>query len=259
MSWGRNLLIFAGLAAVDLAVASQLVAAEPKRARRLAPTQPDLSRSPRVRGQEDFDRLAAVAEDAIGLPGFADFARAVAYRESAFNNQAVNEGDAWAAAVGYDREVKGRFAKNRYPRPRWVWGSGGWFGFLPTTALAAPGMELEDPMLVFEPAGSMAMFADYVRRIVQNSLPKLPPEQQTWTSVRRSMASLEVMHAWDEDPSTEAGQRARKSREKLMETLEKTGTPASFALQQPAFQAEPPTAPELRNLLLRVGLSGQTA
>jgi hypothetical protein len=73
------------------------------------------------------------------------------------------------------------------------------------------------------------------------------------------MASLEVMHAWDEDPSTEAGQRARKSREKLMETLEKTGTPASFALQQPTFQAEPPTAPELRNLLLRVGLSGQTA
>lgn len=162
--------------------------------------------------------LARYIETRAQMPGFSDFARAVAHRESRGNNLAFNKADAAAACRLYDRAREaGQFAQNPHPRHKWCF-SGGWFGFMPATALGAPGFENSDPMIVFSPAASVVLLADFVRRIKAKYFGKLAPKNRNWLSVRKAMASLKTM--FDESESHARGKAVRK---RFVSDLKSTG------------------------------------
>lgn len=154
---------------------------------------------------KDLVRLLEPIEDAGMLPGFRAFAQAVARRESSFNNRAKNTSatEARAAARAYDRAIeRGYFRGNTNPRARWVFGSGGWFGFLPATGLAQGGTDgpfrLGSPDLVFDARSSVAMAAEYAAAIIRNYLDGVPRQHRTWLAVRRGWASPSLAADWQE-------------------------------------------------------------
>jgi hypothetical protein len=137
--------------------------------------------------------LARIVEQRAQMPGFAKFALAVAKNESRGNNLALNDSTSErnAACRGYDNNLS-KYGNNPYGRDRFCFGSGGWFGFLPSTALSAPSFRNEDPYLVFDPAASVALLADYIWRVKKGFFNKLPTSCQNWLTVRRFMASNSV-------------------------------------------------------------------
>jgi hypothetical protein len=159
------------------------------------------------------------------MPGFAKFALAVAKNESRGNNLAVNNSssEAKAACRGYDNNP-GKYGDNPYGRGRFCFGSGGWFGFLPSTALAAPSFRNEDPYLIFDPAASVALLADYVRRVKNGFWGKLPTSCRNWLTVRRFMASNKVGFDCDETNYD----RSYKVRERFARDLKYHGFNPNF-------------------------------
>jgi hypothetical protein len=197
---------------------------------------------PTVKGMSKVEpylqRAAQVAK--IGN-GFVPFGLAVAKREASFNNKAINDSpsEADAACRLYRRNKDGIYRDNPYGKAGFCWGSGGWWGFLPATAMEPKVFRKLDPRVyLFEPAASTAMFADYVRDIVVNFFPKLPPEHRNWLSIRRSMASLATMYDYKE----KEGERARKSRERLAKDLKAVGYDSDWMYQKPTLGAYPGAA-----------------
>lgn len=192
--------------------------------------------SPPPAGFEELDRLASRVDRYI--PGFSAFARAASYGESRGNNLAANRSasEADAACRGYERNKDGMFKNNPYPASDWCWGSGGWFGLLPSTGLSASGFHNENPMLVFDPAASIAMFADMVNRIVKGQWSKLPESERNWLAIRRFMASNTVGLDWREEKilntDTDGIPRSRKVREKLAKHMTAVGVPTSHMYQR---------------------------
>lgn len=100
-----------------------------------------------------------------------------------------------AAAAGYDRNA-GAYGQSAYPRKMWIFGSGGAYGLLTSSALA-PYRNTEvlrrgkvTPYDVFNPWRATVFFVDYVHRLVQRaSFRELPPEHQTVLAIKRGMAS----------------------------------------------------------------------
>jgi hypothetical protein len=205
------------------------------------------------KGFETLDRLAQQVDAYI--PGFSQFARGAAYGESGGKSTAINDSPSEAAAAcrGYQRLQDSVYANNPYPAADWCWGSGGWFGFLPSTGLYAPGFRNENPRLVFDPAASVAMFADFVRRVATGQLHKLPPDERNWLAVRRFMAGNTVGLDWQEqkvlNSDTDGIPRARKVRERLAKHLAAVGLSESVMYQPVTISSAYPGAAALWKML----------
>jgi hypothetical protein len=158
----------------------------------------------------DLRELADLVEEEIGLPGFSDFAAAVAWRESRYNPQAKNTAPAEAAAAARGYDANGdRYAGSGFPRSRYTFGSGGWFGFLPSTALADREWNDADPFLIFDPAASVVLLGAFAQRIARNRFPALPPSARNWLTVRRFMAGNKIGLDWREELPNTARRRER--------------------------------------------------
>jgi hypothetical protein len=175
-----------------------------------------------------IQRLGGEAEQLAGMPGFAAFALGVATRESGGDNMQSNTSasEAAAAARGYDRNRDGIFRDNPYPRQRFVFGSGGWFGLLPSTALSFDGWHNADPYLVFDPTASVAMFANFVRKVVLGHFSKIPPEHRNWLTIRRFMSSNAHGLDWREEL-----EKSPRIRERFAGDLAKRGIDPSFMFE----------------------------
>lgn len=234
MTWSwTDAMPWIGAAAVALALLGR--AAEAK-ARVYVPTQGG--------GFAQIQGLAGDVERRAGIPGFAAFALGVAERESDGNNLAANTSDSEAAAACHGYETNpGRYGDSPYPAERWCWGSGGWYGQLPSTALAAPGFEQSDPYIVFDPLASTVLLADFVRRVVRGHFSKLPASARNWLTLRRFMASNTVGLDYGETLA-----RSRAVRERFASDLAKRGISPSFMYEPVTIRAWPGAVPLYRSM-----------
>ncbi len=192
----------------------------------LAPTARASFSPPKGGGYGEIWRLATIAEERAQMPGFAAFALAVATSESRGKNTAANtsESEARYACKLYEANADTRYKDNPHSAERWCFGSGGWFGFMPATALSGKAFRHMDPYMVFDPAASVAFLADYVRRVVNGYWKKLPPSCRNWLTIRRFMASNKVGLDCDETNYD----RSFRVREKLGTNLMERGLPANM-------------------------------
>lgn len=203
------------------------------------------NRTPPGGGYDEIWAWAQWVESTGALPGFSVFARAVAATESNGNNliargrrthaipsnvKVIADARAADAACRLYEGAKSRgfYRDNPYPEEAWCFGSGGWFGILPASGLAAGGpsgpFRNSDPALIFEPIPSIVMLADFAARVIgSSSFRNLPRSQQTWLAVRRGMASTELV-----GDHTEQSERSVGVRHRFAEALEKTGAGANF-------------------------------
>lgn len=145
-------------------------------------------------GYAQIYELARQIERRAQMPGFAAFALGVATRESRGNNLAINDSasEAKHACDLYLANADTRYADNPYGAARFCFGSGGWYGLMPATALAGKPFRTLDPYLIFDPAASTVLLADYVRRVVKGYFHKLPASCRNYLTIRRFMASNKV-------------------------------------------------------------------
>jgi hypothetical protein len=181
-------------------------------------------------GRVQLDALLVAAEQLSGIKHLREFGIAAAEQESKFYSTAKNtsESEATAACNLYEGALeRGWFEQNpwRNEPERWCWGSGGWFGWLPATALSKKGLENLDPMSVLDPIDGVAYLAAFVEALVTGDFNKLPADQRNWLSIRRAMASLTTMFDWEEQG--EKG-TAAAVRERFAESLAKTGVNPDF-------------------------------
>jgi len=133
------------------------------------------------------------------------------------------------------------FARNRekydqspYPQEMWTFGSGGYYGLLPGSALGwsrdatdmnralRPG--LVHPYDVFDPFRSTVYYAAYVRGIMRNNAyQNLPPQHQNAYAIKRGGAALSLISDYQESKD-----RSKKIRERM-------DSRATFAGVSPAF------------------------
>lgn len=151
-----------------------------------------------------------------GLPLEAQqFLLATAWTESNWQVGASNPSpsEAAAAKTGYERALKS--GPLPFPASRYTWGSGGWFGLLPSSAVA--GARNLDPMVaVFDPRESIRSATRYMQRI------------RGWDQWLRSDRSWKVMRRAWKNPST-MDQPMPATDERFLSALKKAGLPASFA------------------------------
>jgi len=224
---------------------------------------------PRGGGLDSVFDWGEWVEETGALPGFTQFAAAAAYTESKGNNRVglgvsqgvlpsnvkLNTGSGAArneqkAACNLYEGARGRgyYTDNPYPKARWCFGSGGWFGFLPATGLAAGGTKgpfaKADPFLVFHPIESVVMMADFAKRVIRgNRFQSLPYGEQNWLAVRRGMAASSLI-----DDYMEENERSAKTRERLERALAETGTNPDFMWER-ASVGDWPGATSLLNWL----------
>ena len=182
----------------------------------------------------DVETLLRVAGDVAQIDdGFVPFGVAVAHRESRFNPRALNTDSAQNSCELYDASG-GIYDANPFGRSAFCIGAGGLYGFMPATGLKPQVFRNRDPQLIFDPAASTAMFADYVVRIVSNYFGKLPQQHRNWLAIRRSMAGLDTM--FDTDESTE---RARDVRARLAADLSAVGADPDMMYDRPEIGSYP--------------------
>jgi len=130
------------------------------------------------------DAVRGLAREAGLAEEWADFFAFVAWRESKGNPAARNssETEAEKAAESYDRNVH-RLGECGHPRSAYVFGSGGWFGFLPAVGLTQLGPEYRclPPSSVFEPRVAVAMAVGFARGLMRW---KRFQEVPTWLNLR---------------------------------------------------------------------------
>lgn len=135
----------------------------------------------------------------------------------------VQNAEARAAAKAYDRRAS-MFAGCTWPRDRYVFGSGGWFGMLPTNGLYAfrgTSLVCTDPWAVADPAWSIVMAVDFARRTMQNRNPT------SWLALRTG---------WGWPARTNNAQQQDKvmnKRRGLGYQLDRLGVPRSWAQGKP--------------------------
>jgi len=131
--------------------------------------------------------LPALAASGIS-PRLGKTLAVIAYRESNFNPTATNgsESERKSAASLYQKDP-GRWSCSGAPSEAYQFGSGGWYGFLPVTAVASSGNNCADPELsVYAPAESTASAVGYAGYLVKR-----------WNSSHDSPATpLIVMARW---------------------------------------------------------------
>jgi hypothetical protein len=133
------------------------------------------------------------------------------------------------AAEGlYDRNVR-HYGISPHPREEWVFGSGGWFGFLPATGLAAfintPLIASGEvyPYMVFEESPSIVMLAAFVRRLVKHHFKNLPHTHRNWLAIKRAGAGLGYIGDYLEKRS-----RSIQIREKAERSAQQRNISSSF-------------------------------
>jgi hypothetical protein len=201
-------------------------------------------------GAQNVREIASKIEKIARVPGFADFAVATAWGESRWNNlaslglpeclpstitvqstdQGAKQNEAEKARQLWEMNVskKWRFVDNPWNDDvcRYGFGSGGWYGFLPATALSVRGKVYDnaDPYLVFDPLHSTVMLLDFVLRKIDNSdWRSLPKDKQNWLAVRRAMAASQFMTDWKEEK-----ERSQDVRRRFEGALKESGIPTSF-------------------------------
>lgn len=204
-------------------------------------------------GAKRVREIASQIERIAKVPGFANFAVATAYTESKWKNlvslglpeclpsniyvsstnEAAKNNEASKAKSLWETNVsKGwRYVNNPWNDDvcRYGFGSGGWYGFLPATALAVRGgvYDNSDPYLVFDPVHSTVMLLDFILRKIDNSdWRSMPEDKQNWLAVRRSMAASQYMTDWNENK-----ERSQEVRQRLEAALKASGIPNSFMYQ----------------------------
>lgn len=142
----------------------------------------------------------------------------------------LQDNEARAAEIAYDRNAKS-YGASPYARERWIFGSGGYFGLLPGTALAFLRGKPEiastdfDPWDVFDPHRSCVAYADYVRRITKlGQWQDLPPSERNWLAIKRAGASLTVLADWKAE-----GKRAQAIHAGVAKRLQSLGVNPSWA------------------------------
>jgi hypothetical protein len=189
-------------------------------------------------------RLGNAVEAAGTLPGFATFAVAAAFTESIWSSTAHNtspsEVDS-SCRLYHGALKRGFYAANPNPESEWCIGSGGWFGLMPATGLAAGGPKgpfaRDSPRLIFDPIPSVVMLADFVRRLVKNY------GADSWLAVRRGMASPGLVKDGGETHKRSLGVRSR-----FEKALRKSGADPSFMFKKPDTSGYPGAAELLRRL-----------
>lgn len=151
-------------------------------------------------GRYQLESYTALLEQYI--PGITQFSLGAALRESNWNSSSINDSpsERRKACRGFEgAKSRGFFRNNPYlDDPSWCMGSGGWFGFLPSTGLSQGGKNgpfaNAHPALVFEPSASVAMFAGFIQRVFRYHVQKLPREHQNWFAIRRAMAGNKYIY-----------------------------------------------------------------
>ena len=164
--------------------------------------------------------VAGVVERDLGMPGFADFAAAAAYGESRSNPSARNTSasEAARAAQGFKKFRRMYDVDERRPGD-WTFGSGGWFGFLPSTALGEREWSDADPRLIFDPVAATVLMAAFAQRVARRHFGQLPASARDWLTIRRFMASNRTgLDFLEERPGTE------ERRQKLERHYQHTGS-----------------------------------
>jgi hypothetical protein len=181
--------------------------------------------------------LEAAGKSAHIGNGFVPYSLAVVRRESRFNNLAAKTSASERAASCSLWRGNSRYVNSPYGQADFCIGSGGWFGFLPATALAPQPFHNLSPQLIFDPAFATAAWTAYVEAIVRKYFPKLPVEHRNWLSVNRSMASLGTMYDYNETHSA-----ARRSRENLAKNLIAIGASPDLMYTRPSIGTYPGAA-----------------
>lgn len=157
-----------------------------------------------AKGESNFNNLVGLGNPSL----FPDWAKA---------NKSMAE--AAAAARGYERNS---YLKScGWGASRYTFGSGGWFGLLPASAVAAfKGTRYEciDPWSVFDPVASFVEALDYARRLVSN-----------WSGFKKNPTWQNLRLGWG-NPS-EMGDPEALARVDG-EDLEALGYPVSFMHRQ---------------------------
>lgn len=199
---------------------------------------------PQIAGAQAVSAYLQRAGQVANINGnFVPFGLAVAWRESRFNNRAVNDSrsEANAACRGWERNKDSLYRNNPFGAQGFCWGSGGWYGLLPPSAMQPEVFRNLDPRVwIFDPAASTAMFTDFVHRIIRNYFPRLPPERRNYLSIRQAMASLETMF----NPPTAAIARG----DKLASDLKAVGADPAIRFERPRTGPYPGAAVVWENL-----------
>ena len=132
-----------------------------------------------------------------------------------------------AAGRGYDYNAKS-YGESPFPREMWVFGSGGPYGLLPSTALG-PWRHTDvmrrgqvTPYDIFNPWRSTVFFVDLAHRLTTKELDELPAKYRTLLALKRGMASPTLARDVDEVKA-----RSRKTRENTEKAIAALGLPAN--------------------------------
>jgi len=196
---------------------------------------------PQTGGSKGLKLLRTEAERAGLSDDWTTFLAAVAYHESRWNPSvglglpgrievpgiSLNEGKhgAWeakAAVMAYDRN-EDEFKQCPWPRMRYGFGSGGWFGLLPANALwsfkGTPGFCMDPQKAVFDPWSSLVLGTDYARRLMR------------WKSFKAGGATWKVLNRGWAAPGNMDGtpaERVAKTDERWEKALKALGVPSSW-------------------------------
>lgn len=154
---------------------------------------------------------------------------AVAYTESRFRSGARNDsaGEVAAGRRLFDGALeRGYFAGNDHAAEFRAFGSGGWFGFLAATGLAAGGPDgpfaLSAASMVQDPRASVVMAVDYCSRLRRYDSFRAAPY---WGTLRLGWASLATMAA-------PQGERAQATLARFASAVRATGGPSDLATRR---------------------------
>ena len=139
------------------------------------------------------------------------------------------ENEHQAAVTAYERNRE-YYDESPFPRPMWVFGSGGPYGLIPGNALG-PFRDTKtlrngkvSPWDVFNPWRSTVMFADYVWRLLsRDEFRELPDEAKNWLAIKRGLASPALMADY-----AETHERSRSVRRRAEEAAEALGLDPGF-------------------------------
>ncbi len=123
--------------------------------------------------------------------------------------------EANAAKIAYDRNVtKGALPSSDAPMKYWLLGSGGWFGILPANGLVSFGKADANeysPVDIFDARRSVAMLADYMRRLTWWKSFKAADPSNHVEVLKAGMASPSLMGKPDHSRFKSTAKKARKN------------------------------------------------
>ena len=196
---------------------------------------------PAAKGSADLDLLRGMAREAGMDSDWENFLAAVAWRESKWfprvalgraervnvpnvkvNGGPIGNAEAAAALLAYDRNAD-EYKSCPWPRMRYGFGSGGWYGLLPANALwsfkATPAFCIDPQVAVFDPWDSTILAIGYAQRLMRWKSFRARP---TWRTLNRGWAAPSLM---DGSPP----EQVAKTDARFLKALARLGLPASFA------------------------------